>query len=71
MDINLSLGGIQAALNSSLDVRDFVHDDGSGSNNVVSSMALVPPRLIDVASGWLASYTSTKNPPTSRSLSAA
>ena len=49
MDINLSLGGIQAALNSSLDVRDFVHDDGSGSNNVVSSMAFVPRFK---TSGW-------------------
>ena len=49
MDIDLSLGGIQAALNSSLDVRDFIHDDGSGSNNVVSSMAFIPRFK---TSGW-------------------
>ena len=28
--------------NLSLDVRDFIHDDGSGSNNVVSTMAYIP-----------------------------
>jgi hypothetical protein len=49
MDIPLSLGGIQAALNSSLDVRDFIHDDGSGTNNVISTMALVPRFK---TSGW-------------------
>jgi len=49
MDIDLSLGGIQACLNSSLDVRDFIHDDGSGSNNVVSSMAFIPRFK---TSGW-------------------
>jgi len=49
MDINLSLGGIQAALNSSLDVRDFIHDDGSGTNNVISSMAFIPRFK---TSGW-------------------
>jgi len=49
MNIDLSLGGIQAALNSSLDVRDFIHDDGSGSNNVVSTMAFIPRFK---TSGW-------------------
>ena len=49
MNIDLSLGGIQAALNSSLDVRDFIHDDGSGSNNAISTMALIPK---DKSSGW-------------------
>ena len=49
MDIPLSLGAIQAALNSSLDVRDFIHDDGSGTNNVISTMALIPKQK---SSGW-------------------
>ena len=49
MNIDLSLGGIQAALNSSLDVRDFIHDDGSGSNNVISTMAFIPRFK---TSGW-------------------
>lgn len=49
MNIDLSLGGIQAALNASLDVRDFIHDDGSGTNNVVSTMALIPRQK---SSGW-------------------
>jgi hypothetical protein len=49
MDIPLSLGGIQAALNSSLGVHDFIHDDGSGSNNVISTMAFVPRFK---TSGW-------------------
>lgn len=49
MDIPLSLGGIQAALNSSLDVRDFIHDDGSGTNNVISTMAFIPRFK---TSGW-------------------
>ena len=49
MDIDLSVGGLQAALNSSLDVRDFIHDDGSGSNNVISTMAFIPRFK---TSGW-------------------
>ncbi|MCK4529108.1 hypothetical protein KAW18_17215, partial [candidate division WOR-3 bacterium] len=49
MDIPLSLGGIQAVLNSALDVRDFIHDDGSGTNNVISTMALIPKQK---SSGW-------------------
>lgn len=49
MDIPLSLGGIQAVLNAALDVRDFIHDDGSGSNNVISTMALIPRQK---SSGW-------------------
>ena len=49
MDIDLSLGGIQAALNASLDVRDFIHDDGSGTNNVISTMAFIPRFK---TSGW-------------------
>jgi len=51
MDIPLSLGGIQAALNSSLDVRDFVHksnSDGTG-DDVVSTMAFIPRFK---TSGW-------------------
>jgi len=51
MDIDLSLGGIQAVLNSSLDVRDFIHNsksDGSGEN-VISTMAFVPRFK---TSGW-------------------
>ena len=38
-----------AALNSSLDVRDFIHDDGSGANNVISTMAFIPRQK---SSGW-------------------
>jgi len=34
---------------SALDVRDFIHDDGSGSNNVISTMAFIPKF---VTSGW-------------------
>ena len=49
MDIPLSLGGIQAVLNSALDVRDFIHDDGSGTNNVISTMAFIPRSK---TSGW-------------------
>lgn len=51
MDIPLSLGDIQAALNSCLDVRDIIHDsksDGSGVD-VVSTMALIPKFK---TSGW-------------------
>jgi len=32
-----------------LDVRDFIHDDGSGTNNVISTMAYIPKF---VTSGW-------------------
>jgi hypothetical protein len=42
MNIDLSLGGIQDILSARLDVRDFIHDDGSGSNNVISTMAFIP-----------------------------
>ncbi|MDA3834908.1 MAG: hypothetical protein PF495_16100, partial [Spirochaetales bacterium] len=49
MKIDLSLGGLQAALNSALDVRDIIHDDGSGTNKVISTMALVPRFK---TSGW-------------------
>jgi len=51
LDIPLSLGGIQAALNSSLDVRDFVHksnNDGTG-DDVISTMAFIPRFK---TSGW-------------------
>jgi hypothetical protein len=35
--------------NLSLDVRDFIHDDGSGTNNVISTMAYIPKFK---SSGW-------------------
>jgi hypothetical protein len=41
MNLNLS--------HSSLDVRDFIHDDGSGTNNVISTMAFIPKFK---TSGW-------------------
>jgi len=40
---------IQAGALSALDVRDFIHDDGSGTNNVISTMAFIPKF---VTSGW-------------------
>jgi len=40
---------IQAGALSALDVRDFIHDDGSGTNNVISTMAYIPKF---VTSGW-------------------
>jgi hypothetical protein len=49
MNINLSLGAIQDILSANLDVRDFIHDDGSGSNNVISTMAYIPKFK---TSGW-------------------
>ena len=49
MNINLSLAGIQDIMSAGLDVRDFIHDDGSGSNNVISTMAFIPKFK---TSGW-------------------
>ena len=51
MDIDLSLGGIQAALNSSLDVRDFVHKSNNNDTGdvVASTMAFIPRFK---TSGW-------------------
>ena len=40
---------IQAGALSALDVRDFIHDDGSTTNNVISTMAFIPKF---VTSGW-------------------
>jgi hypothetical protein len=34
---------------AALDVRDFIHDDGSGTNNVISTMAFIPKFK---TSGW-------------------
>jgi hypothetical protein len=48
MDIKLSLGGIQDILSANMDVRDFLHDDGSG-NDAISTMAYVPKFK---SSGW-------------------
>jgi hypothetical protein len=78
MNIDLSLGGIQAALNSSLDVRDFIHDDGSGTNNVISTMALIPKQKssgwpqaalngLDLPSFWLDVYEASQPDATSES----
>ena len=36
-------------VNTSLDVRDFIHDDGTTSNNVISTMAYIPKFL---TAGW-------------------
>ena len=42
------LDAVTTSLNT-LDVRDFIHDDGSGTNNVISTMAFIPKF---VTSGW-------------------
>jgi len=49
MNIDLSVGGIQDILSANLDVRAFIHDDGSGTNNVISTMAYIPKFK---TSGW-------------------
>ena len=48
--VNILKGGVSSVGEiSALDVRDFIHDDGSGSNNVISTMAFIPKF---VTSGW-------------------
>jgi len=48
--IRTYLGSIGfAGSESALDVRDFIHDDGSGTNNVISTMAYIPKFL---TAGW-------------------
>lgn len=51
MDIDLSLAGIQDALNSCLDVREFIHNANSaGSGDDVSSVMAFVPKF--KTSGW-------------------
>jgi hypothetical protein len=40
---------IDTRTEAALDIRDFIHDDGSGTNNVISTMAFIPKFK---TSGW-------------------